>query len=264
MTTDWKPSERSSGRFRQITIIDETGSTNADLAAAASAGAPAGQVLIARHQTAGRGRQGRTWFDQPDSSLLMSWSIDIEPALAPLVPLVTGLAICQALDPVVGDDVAALKWPNDVLVPSRGDRKMVGILAEAVSLPGSSELRVIVGHGMNVDLRLEQAPSDVAERAIDVSSLVDGAVDRAALVDHILDRLDAGLDLLDRSLEQALAAYRRRCVTLGRRVRFDTPTGVLIGEATDVADDGSLLLRTDDGVDHRLSAGDAHHIPDAS
>ena len=244
-------------------LVAETGSTNQDLAREAFEGAAAGAVLIARHQTAGRGRQGRTWFDRPDSSLLMSWSVDIEPALAPLLPLVTGTAVCRAVEVVVGDNVAALKWPNDVLIPARDERKLVGILAEVATLDSSragSTLRVIVGMGTNIDLALEDAPDDVAARAIDLTSLTDAAVDRASLVDALLDACDQAVDELVDSPSKALEHYRERCLTIGRSIRFETPTGELEGVATGVADDGSLILRTADGSDHHLTAGDAHHV----
>ena len=244
--------------------MTETGSTNKDLAQEASEGAAAGSVLIARHQTAGRGRQGRSWFDRPDSSLLMSLSVDIDPALAPLLSLVTGTAVCRAVEQIVGANVAALKWPNDVLVPSHDERKLVGILSEVALIgdtPGSaSTLRVIVGMGMNIDVALDNAPAEVAARAVDLETLAGSSVDRAALVDALLDAFDEAMDELLASTSDALSHYRARCITIGRTVRFDTPAGELHGVAVDVGTDGSLVLRTADGVDHHLTAGDAHHV----
>ena len=251
--------------------MEETGSTNNDLVERARNGAPSGEVLIARHQTAGKGRQGRTWFDQPDASLLMSWSTDIESALAPLVPLVVGTAVAEALDAAVGRRVAALKWPNDVLIPELGERKITGILAEAVQLDPTDSvgvggtagptLRVVVGMGTNLDLRLGDAnvPDDVASRAADLASLTNGTINRAAIVEALLDACDECITRLESSVDEALEVYRDRCITIGRAVRFETPAGVLDGTATAVADDGALLLETADGVAHRLVAGDAHH-----
>lgn len=198
----------------------------------------------------------------------MSWSVDIDSAVAPLLSLVTGTAVCSAVKQMVGRDVAALKWPNDVLVPSHGDRKLVGILAEVANPSASateqaknSNLRVIVGMGMNVDLALDDAPADVAARAIDLQTLTGAPVDRAKLVDALLDACDQAIDELVASPTVALERYRSMCLTIGRSVRFETPTGVLEGSVNGVADDGSLVLRTDDGRDHHLSAGDAHHVP---
>lgn len=264
MTASWKPSARTSGRFRSIRVVTETGSTNKDLAQEASEGAAAGSVLIARHQTAGRGRQGRSWFDRPDSSLLMSLSVDIDPALAPLLSLVTGTAVCRAVEQVVGADVAALKWPNDVLVPSHDERKLVGILSEVALVDrtsaSGSTMRVIVGLGMNIDLALDDAPVEVAERAVDLETLAGSPIDRAVLVDALLDAFEQAMDELVASTPEALSHYRDRCITIGRSVRFDTPAGELRGVAVDVGADGSLVLQTTDGVDHHLTAGDAHHV----
>lgn len=198
----------------------------------------------------------------------MSWSVDIDAVLAPLLPLVAGMAVCRSVEQIVGRDAAALKWPNDVLVPEFGERKLVGILAEAAPVGGSSSqkrLRVIVGMGMNVDLGLDDAPADVAARAIDLSTLVlaggvAAEVDRALLVDTILDACDEGIGELESSTSQVLDAYRARCLTIGRSIRFETSAGELAGEAVGIGDDGSLLLRTGDGVIHPLTAGDAHHV----
>lgn len=264
MTASWKPSARTSGRFRSVRVVAETGSTNKDLAREALEGAPAGAVLIARHQTAGRGRQGRTWFDRPDSSLLMSMSIDVAPAVAPLLSLVTGTAVCRTVERVVGADVAALKWPNDVLVPSRGERKLVGILSEVAKVGGPSNapqrLRAIVGMGMNINLALDDAPDDVASRAVDLETLAGVTIDRAVLVDALLDAMDEAIDDLETSTTVALQHYRAHCLTIGRSVRFDTASGELHGDAVDVGEDGSLTLRTADGEHHHLTAGDAHHV----
>lgn len=194
----------------------------------------------------------------------MSWSVDIEAHLAPLLPLVTGTAVCRAVEEVVGESVAALKWPNDVLVPSHGERKLVGILAEVADTPHQpalDTLRVIVGMGMNLDLALHDAPAEVAARAVDLETLTGQRIDRTALVDTLLDACDRAIDALEASPAEAVADYRKRCLTIGRAVRFDTPVGALDGHVTTVADDGSLVLSTADGEVHHLTAGDAHHVP---
>jgi len=265
MTPSWKPSERTSGRFVTVRVVDETGSTNADLVERARNGAAAGDVLIARHQTSGRGRQGRSWFDRPDSSLLMSWSIDIDATLAPLVPLAVGIAVTRAVEGIAGNGVVALKWPNDVLAPGHDERKLAGILAEAVSQrPGSRgserpSLRVVVGMGVNVDLGGGIVPDEVAARAVDLTTLAGHTIDRAALVDALLDASDEAIDVLERSTVETIAEYRRRCLTIGRAVRFDTGTGHVDGIVRTVEINGSLVLELADGTVRHLTAGDAHH-----
>jgi BirA family biotin operon repressor/biotin-[acetyl-CoA-carboxylase] ligase len=266
MTPSWKPWERTSGRFVTVRVVDETGSTNADLVERARNGLPAGDVLIARHQTSGRGRQGRSWFDRPDSSLLMSWSIDIDATLAPLVPLAAGVAVTRAMEGVAGDGVIALKWPNDVLAPGHDERKVAGILAEAVparapsDVSGGPLLRVVVGMGVNVDLDGGVVPDEVAARAVDLVTLAGGPIDRAALVDALLDACDDAIDLLEQSTTGLIEDYRRRCLTIGRSVRFETATGQLDGVVQTVGLDGSLVLEQADGTIRHLTAGDAHHV----
>lgn len=194
----------------------------------------------------------------------MSVSIDIDASLAPLLSLVTGTAVCRAVERVVGANVAALKWPNDVLVPSHGERKLVGILSEVVAVEqpkgGQRRLRAIVGMGMNIDLALDDAPDDVASRAVDLETLSDSTIDRAVLVNALLDACDDAIDELEASTTRALEHYRARCLTIGRSVRFETASGELHGDAVDVGADGSLVLQTTDGNQHHLTAGDAHHV----
>ncbi len=200
----------------------------------------------------------------------MSWSIDIHPDFAPLVPLVVGTAVSTAIDRTVGVPVTGLKWPNDVLAPGHHERKLTGILAEAVATPraaGSAPtIRVVVGMGTNLDLGLDRddVPPDVRARAVDLQTLLATApgavsIDRPSLVEAILDACDDCIDELERSPGAAIDTYRSKCLTIGRSLRFETPTGDVEGRAVDVSVDGALLLEEVDGNIRRLTAGDAHH-----
>ena len=130
------------GLWREVRVVEETGSTNADLLAEAQAGAREGLVLVAEEQTAGRGRMGRRWISPPRRAL--TFSVLLRPAvpagLLSWVPLLAGVAVASALEYTAGVD-ARLKWPNDVLVDGA---KIAGILAERW---GSA---VVVGTGINV------------------------------------------------------------------------------------------------------------------
>ncbi len=259
-------------RFHTINVVDETGSTNADLLAKAGAGLEEGHVLIARHQTLGRGRQGRTWLDEPDASLLMSASIRPTPAAAPLIPLVTGTAVVLALKDLYGLTVG-LKWPNDVISSLPGHRKLAGILAEAVTV--GTQITVIVGLGMNLSFA-GPLPEEVAGRAVDLATLLRAGllgadeanlegtnqlIDRQALVAAMLGRLDLGLTKLESGGALAcLAAYRPHCITLGRNVRFTTSVGEIIGRAVDLDSAGGLVIQEPTGQRTTVTAGDAHHL----
>jgi BirA family biotin operon repressor/biotin-[acetyl-CoA-carboxylase] ligase len=194
------------GRFRDIRWFAEVDSTNRVAADLARAGAPDGVVVVADHQTAGRGRRGRTWESHPGASLLVS--VILRPAPA-LVTLAAGVAAAEAC---AGVDVG-LKWPNDLML---GDAKLGGILSELV---GDA---AVVGLGLN----LCWAPAGAA-------CLGEGA-DRQALLDAYLAGLDSPGDVL--------ARYRSRCTTLGRRVRIEVPGGAIEGLATDVDEHGRLLV----------------------
>ena len=246
-------------RFGPVHVVPETGSTNADLLAAAADGGAAGRVLVTDHQTAGRGRQRRAWHDEPGSSLLVSVLLRPPASQAPLIPLATGLAAVDAVGAVAPDRPAVgLKWPNDVLVPAAGERKLAGILSEATSSGGGDELVVVVGMGMN--LRWSAAPPDeVATRAITVEEVAGHAVERDRVLDAFLVALERWLSALEAG-PGFLDAYRSACLTIGRPVRFATATGEHRGLAVDVSSTGTLLMDTDAGERVELHAGDAHHL----
>lgn len=211
-----------SGRFADVRWFDELDSTNRLAADLARAGAPDGVVVGADHQTAGRGRRGRSWESRPGAALLVSAILRPAPAL---VTLAAGVAAAEACEAVAGVRVA-LKWPNDLLLDGA---KLGGILSELVG--GAA----VVGLGIN----LTWAPAGAAG--------LGRGVDRGALLDAYLTGLDRPVDVLPR--------YCDLCSTLGRRVRVDLPDGSVEGVATNVDQEGRLV------VDGRLiPAGDVVHL----
>lgn len=209
------------GRFTDVRWFAEVDSTNRLAADLARSGAADGVVVGADHQTAGRGRRGRTWDSRPGASLLVS--VVLRPAPA-LVTLAAGVAAAEACEAVAGVEVG-LKWPNDLLLDGA---KLGGILSELV---GDA---AVVGLGLN----LAWAPAGAA---------VLGAVDRDVLLDAYLARLGTPGDVL--------ARYRDRCTTLGRRVRVEVPGATIEGVATDVDGDGRLLVEG-----RAIAAGDVVHL----
>src|SRR6516162_448879 len=143
------------GLWREVQVVRETGSTNADLLARAGAGAADGLVLVAEAQTAARGRQGRQWTSPPRAALTFSVLLrprGVPPALLGWVPLLAGVAAAAAVHSVAGVETA-LKWPNDVLADGG---KLGGILAE------QSGPAVVVGIGINVWQDRAGLPGDAA------------------------------------------------------------------------------------------------------
>ena len=251
------------GDYAALDVVAETGSTNSDLATAARAGAPDRTVLVAEHQSAGRGRGTRGWRSPPRAGL--SFSVLLRPHAVPSrrwgwLPLLAGVALADAVRAVAEVD-AVLKWPNDLLVgPQR--RKCAGILAEVVS--GGDTPAVVVGIGLNVTVTADELPADAAATSL----AIEGAAcsDRDPLLRAVLRELsrtektwrehngDAGASGLRE-------AYQRRCGTLGQRVRVELPAAtVLVGHAVDVDSDGRLLVRDDRGTEHAVSAGDVVHL----
>ena len=210
-----------------------TDSTSDRARALAIAGAPHGTLVTAGEQRAGRGRHGRTWSAPPGRALLMSLVLHEPPALL-------ALASAVAVADVVGPE-AAIKWPNDVLVAGR---KVAGILAEG--RPPAQW--VVLGIGVNVTVREEDLPPELAGRATGLG-LGPGDVERV---------LAALLPALERRLGEepatTLAAYRERDALRGREVRWHHGSGVAAG----IDGDGRLLVDRPDGDRVALDAGEVH------
>jgi BirA family transcriptional regulator, biotin operon repressor / biotin---[acetyl-CoA-carboxylase] ligase len=239
-----------SGPWR-IDVVSETGSTNADLLARAAAGEDIdGAVLMAESQTAGRGRNGRSWSTPPGSQIALSAGVGVGSVPSEAwgwLPLLTGVAVVDAVAEVAGV-AAGLKWPNDVLV---GTGKLAGILAE-VAAP---QPVVVVGLGINVT----EAPDPVA-----TSLAAHGAaVDRTVLADVVLRQLAARIAAwrAAQGADAALSAdYRSHSVTIGQRVRATLPGDRAIeGVAADVDNLGRLRIDTGTEIT-TVSAGDITHL----
>jgi len=230
------------GDIRWFTCID---STNRYLLSERPA--VEGMVAVADEQTAGRGRHGRTWTARPGAALLVS--VLLRPQLSSdrlhLVTLAAAVAAIDALRTVAGFD-ARIKWPNDIVV---GDCKLAGILAE-----GDSAGTVVVGMGMNV--RADAFPSELADSATAVDLMADRPVDRQDLVVAWLRALDTHLDRTATVVDAAAA----RSATLGRRVRVELARTQVCGTAERLTDEGFLVVVTDEGCEHILTAGDVIHL----
>ncbi|WP_405869752.1 MULTISPECIES: biotin--[acetyl-CoA-carboxylase] ligase [unclassified Streptomyces] len=250
------------GLWREVEVVQSTGSTNSDLVALAGAGKAAeGTVLVAEEQTSGRGRLDRQWTAPARSGLF--FSVLLKPGEVPVarwgwLPLLTGVAVATGLSRSAGVDTA-LKWPNDLLVSIGGEeRKAGGILAER-----AGDDAVVVGVGINVTLRENELPVPQAG-----SLALAGAVstDRDPLLRAMLRSLeewygrwrDAGGDPAACGLQETYAAG---CATLGRVVRAELPGDRSItGEAVAVDGDGRLVIATEAGVQEPVGAGDIVHL----
>jgi BirA family biotin operon repressor/biotin-[acetyl-CoA-carboxylase] ligase len=242
------------GRFwTDVVVTAETGSTNADVAAAARAGAPEGTIHTTDQQTAGRGRLDRTWTSPAGSGVIVS--VLLRPDGVPAarwvwLPLLVGLAVDATVHEFGVD--SGLKWPNDVLVDGR---KIAGILLERVETPQGAA--AVIGVGLNVTLRRTELPVPTA-----TSLALEGATDTDRTI--VLRALLRNLEALYRAWSASGGdpargirdSYARRCVTLGSQVRVMLPRDeVLEGRATGIDELGRLLV---DG--RAISAGDVTHV----
>jgi BirA family biotin operon repressor/biotin-[acetyl-CoA-carboxylase] ligase len=228
-----------------VVRVGRVDSTQTVAFALAAGGAPAGTVVIADSQAAGRGRRGHVWLDEPGASLLASVVLRprLSPARVPLLSLAVGVAVAEALQAVAGV-AARLKWPNDVLV---GGRKIAGILLESRLGPA---VLVVAGIGVNLAQRTFPPPLDGSATSV---ALETGApVDRDRLLAALLDALRPQCAALERgAVDEVLGRWRARSATLGQPVVVDGVRGV----AVDVDEDGALLVAAR-GVHHRVVAGE--------
>jgi BirA family biotin operon repressor/biotin-[acetyl-CoA-carboxylase] ligase len=252
-------------RFADVRWVATTGSTNADALELARGGAAEGVVVVADHQTAGRGRAGRTWTAPSGASLLMTVLLRPPSALAPMSIVAMGLAASDAVADTAGF-TPRLKWPNDLVWPGDGsapDRKLAGILAEAEWSSGAAA--VVIGMGLNVTWPRE-LPDELAEIATAVNHVVAAEVDREDLLIAILRRLDERYSqLLSGGEDDVRAAWKQRSATLGRRVRVEVPgrdrEGTAVeGMAVDVTGEGHLVVETDAGPRRTFAVADVVHL----
>jgi BirA family transcriptional regulator, biotin operon repressor / biotin---[acetyl-CoA-carboxylase] ligase len=257
--------------WRAVRVVAQTGSTNADLLAAAGAGAAEGAVLVAEAQTAGRGRLDRRWASPPRAGLTFSVLLrpgGVPAALLGWLPLLAGVAAAATVRRVTAVD-AVLKWPNDVLA---GDAKLGGILAERTGTA------VVIGIGINVwqgqaDLPPDAAATSLALAAADGAGLAGpgGPGLRARLLTDLLDGLSrwylAWRDQASPGDADACGLrreYLRRCATLGRPVTVTMPGAEPVtGTAAGVDETGRLEVRTAAGL-VPLTAGHVTHVRPAN
>ncbi len=239
--------------WTDIVVTPRTGSTNADVAEAARAGAPEGTVHLTDVQTAGRGRLDRAWSSPAGSGVIVS--VLLRPDSVPAarwvwLPLLAGLAVDATVHECGVE--SGLKWPNDVQVDGR---KIAGILLERVETDQGPA--AVVGIGLNVSLRDDELPVGTA-----TSLVLEGATetDRTIVLRSLLRNLEALYRAWAASEGDPSAgirdSYLRRCVTIGQRVRVTLPQDEsIVGEATGLDEHGRLMV---DG--RAVSAGDITHL----
>ena len=218
-------------------------------------------VVVAEHQSAGRGRLDRRWEAPPGTSLAVSATLPAPRQAPGWVPLLSGLAIAEAITEVTGL-AALLKWPNDVLLPADDLRKVCGVLCEYRPAASRRDDLVIVGFGLNRTQTREQLPVPTAT-SLALAGASAATLEPVPLVARVLAHLHdryAAWQLGGVHADGVRAAYTQRCATLGTRVRLQRDAlGEVTGVCIEVDEDGAICI--DDGIQaQRYAAGDVVHL----
>lgn len=256
-----KRTVESSPFWSEIIYLERVGSTNDVAKDLASQGGPAGTIVVADEQTAGRGRLGRQWIAPPHSSLLCSilFRPDLWPAQAHRLTMLCSLAAADAIERLAHLSVA-LKWPNDLVVKSGGARaastawrKLAGVLTETGLMRGNLTF-VVVGIGINVNVPRDELLG-LAPNATSILAETGHTVNRSELLKELLQGTEARYQRLS-SGDNPRGEWSARLATLGRQVRVTTTEGTLEGVAEGVDANGALVLRTRSGARRSVVVGD--------
>ena len=231
-------------------------STNAKAFELAQEGGTHGEVIVTEHQTAGKGRRGRSWVSPAGKSLAMSVILrpEIAPSRAPELTLLAAVALTETLRDSGVE--ASIKWPNDVQI---GGKKVAGILTE-LSADVERVHFVVLGIGVNLNTEQSDFPPELAEIATSVSLNRTSPVHRALFTAALLGKLEQWLDTwTEEGFEPVRKAWKAMASTLGQDVLVRADSRELRGIAEDIDATGALLLRVGDKVERVLS-GDVEQI----
>ncbi|MCX5834192.1 MAG: biotin--[acetyl-CoA-carboxylase] ligase [Deltaproteobacteria bacterium] len=242
----------------EIIHFSETDSTNSRAKELAGQGIPEGTIVLAERQTGGRGRRGRSWFSPDGSGLYVSLILrpEVVPAEAPMITLMTAVAVCDALVPYLPLP-PRVKWPNDILA---GGRKIAGILTEISTEPDAIDY-VVVGLGLNVNVPARQFPKGIRDKATSILVETGKTHSRAAILRSFLENLERSYALFREGRVPLVLDRWRSYAGISRQcVRVDQVGRVLTGEIQDIDEDGSLLLRDERGHLHHIVSGDVYYL----
>ncbi len=240
---------------REIVYLDEVNSTNRWLAEHQAQFTMSGGVVVAGHQTLGRGRQNRTWLDKPEASLLFSLLLRSQGGSAgpSFLSLLPAIALGELLYEKFGTTTSIrLKWPNDVLM---NDRKLAGVLGQNLMCDGKNVS--ILGMGINVRGARESFPAELQAAATTIEAETGAALSSESLLAELLNHLEELYDLL---LEGKPEVLRERWMRLGPPIgtsmtRVESGSAVS-GKFAGLGERGQLLLRDDNNVLREIFSGD--------
>lgn len=244
----------SAGLSWRVQVVEEISSTSDVLREAAQAGEPAGLVLFAESQTAGRGRRDNRWLAPKGKDLMFSLLLqpDIPVSLWPRLTTLAALALCRAIETELPLH-PQIKWPNDLYL---NDRKISGLLAEAVTTP--TGMKLVLGIGINVNST--QFPPDLATNATSLLASLPQPVlrdlDRQALAFQILSEIENQFTRMAENFHEVIAEVRARSWLLGRQIRATVDGHEIYGRSVDLDAEGHLILALPDGILTTLSSAE--------
>jgi BirA family biotin operon repressor/biotin-[acetyl-CoA-carboxylase] ligase len=242
----------------RVVPFGETDSTNSRALELARKGTPDGTLVLAETQTGGRGRMGRRWHSPPGVNLYFSLVLrPSRPARdAAWLGLASAAAVARSLSRCAGLPVS-VKWPNDVRISRR---KVAGLLLEQ-AVQGDTAAAVVLGIGVNVNLRREDIPAELAESATSLYIQTGRPHDRAGVLLGLVESLE---EAYARYLRGADSDIRNQVVGImdpfGEKVRVQSGDRSVEGVVAGLADDGALVLRLDDERTVSVHAGETTGI----
>ncbi len=238
-----------------LLTFDSIDSTNTEALKRAREGSDEGLCIVARTQTAGRGRHGRSWVSENDAGLYFSILLrpTIEPRSLSLITLMAGVAVHDTLEDLgLAPDI---KWVNDVLVD---EKKIAGILAETTET--EKGVAVIVGIGINI-LR-SNLPPEIQDTATSIEDHTE-ALPAMRLAERLIARLRYFYDVLQRvdGTDAIVDEWRRRSTYFaGKPVRAITPNETILGVTDGLEQNGGLRIITDEGTTRIIQAGEIQQL----
>lgn len=244
---------------KNLEYLKQTTSTNADAFRMAETGAAEGTVVLADFQSGGKGRRGRLWASPAGVNLYCSVILrpSIMPHEAPQLTFLSAVAAARAIE-LTTSLTPEIKWPNDLLVSGK---KVAGLLNE-MSAETDGVNFVILGIGVNLNMTADQFPEDLRHPATSLFIESGIRVDRTRFASTMLNELDRLYrELTEHGFEPVRLEWQQRCNAAGKRIivsdaGIENCEGCFIG----IDADGALLLRSDDGLQHRITSGDVRII----
>lgn len=235
---------------QDLCSFSEVSSTN-ETARSLASSCQNGTVILAETQTRGRGRLSRPWVS-PQGGIWMSLILKPEMPLASVyqINMAVSVALSKAIFNLLGLK-AGIKWPNDLLIR---ERKICGILMEISAEVGRLDYAV-VGLGINANVGLSSFPEEWF--ATSLSYELGHEVSRVDLIQAILLEIEEAYEKM--GSREIYEEWRSRSVSIGRHVCINSISGELVGVVEDLAEDGALLLKTENGC-QRVLAGDCIHL----